>query len=53
MQVSDYLRLKDLIMKMLTYDPKQRITPFQAISHSFFGMTDFEVQTEAPGSSST
>lgn len=51
-QVSDYLRLKDLIMRMLTYDPKQRITPFQAISHSFFGMTDLEVQTEAPGNSS-
>ena len=50
-QVSDYLRLKDLIMMMLAYDPKHRITPFQAISHSFFGMTDLEVQTEAPGSS--
>mmetsp|Transcript_5989 Transcript_5989/g.18034 ORF Transcript_5989/g.18034 Transcript_5989/m.18034 type:complete len:358 (-) Transcript_5989:366-1439(-) len=49
--VSDYLRLKDLIMMMLAYDPKHRITPFQAISHSFFGMTDLEVQTEAPGSS--
>jgi dual specificity tyrosine-phosphorylation-regulated kinase 1 len=52
LQVSDYLRLKDLILRMLTYDPKLRITPFQAISHSFFGMTDFEVQTEAPGGSS-
>jgi len=49
--VSDYLRLKDLIMMMLAYDPKHRITPFQAISHSFFGMTDLEVQTETPGSS--
>ena len=49
--VTDYLKLKDLIMKMLSYDPNERITPFQAISHSFFGMTDLEVQTEAPGSS--
>ena len=49
--MSDYLRLKDLIMMMLAYDPKHRITPFQAISHSFFGMTDLEVQTETPGSS--
>ena len=34
--VTDYLKLKDLIMKMLVYDPAERITPFQAISHSFF-----------------
>ena len=49
--VTDYLKLKDLIMKMLTYDPVERITPFQAISHSFFGQTEStEVQTEAPSS---
>ena len=46
--VTDYLKLKDLIMKMLKYDPAERITPFQAISHSFFSMTESaEVQTEA------
>jgi len=46
--VTDYLRLKDLILKMLTYDPAQRITPFQAISHGFFGLSECtEVQTEA------
>ena len=45
--VTDYLKLKDLIMKMLTYSPAERITPFQAISHSFFGSTESaEVQTE-------
>jgi len=49
--VTDYLKLKDLIMKMLAYDPAERITPFQAISHSFFGQTESaEVQTEAPSS---
>jgi len=49
--VTDYLKLKDLIMKMLSYDPAERITPFQAISHSFFGQIESaEVQTEAPGS---
>jgi serine/threonine protein kinase len=38
-------------MKMLAYDPAERITPFQAISHSFFGQTESaEVQTEAPSS---
>ena len=51
--VTDYLKLKDLIMKMLAYDPAERITPFQAISHSFFGQTECaEVQTEAPSSAS-
>lgn len=33
---SDYLKFKDLIEKMLTYDPKERITPFDALKHSFF-----------------
>jgi len=47
--VTDYLKLKDLITKMLHYDPAERITPFQAISHSFFGQIESaEVQTEAP-----
>ena len=46
--VSDYLRLADLIHRMLSSDPAQRITPYQALSHSFFGMTDLEMQTEAP-----
>merc|ERR1719506_2647924 len=47
--VTDYLKLKDLIMRMLAYDPAERITPFQAISHSFFGQIESaEVQTEAP-----
>merc|ERR1719271_602379 len=50
--VTDYLKLKDLIMRMLTYHPGERITPFQAISHTFFGSTESaEVQTE--GSSAT
>ena len=48
--ITDYLKLKDLIMKMLAYDPADRITPFQAISHSFFGTftESAESQTEAP-----
>ena len=48
--VTDYLKLKDLIMRMLTYQPAKRITPFQAISHSFFGSTEStEAQTEPAG----
>lgn len=46
--VTDYLKLKDLLMRMLTYSPAERITPFQAISHSFFGSAESaEVQTES------
>ena len=50
--VTDYLKLKDLIMKMLVYSPAERITPFQAISHSFFGSAESaEVQTDGASSS--
>jgi dual specificity tyrosine-phosphorylation-regulated kinase 1 len=46
--VTDYLKLKDLLIRMLTYSPAERITPFQAISHSFFGSAESaEVQTES------
>ena len=46
--VTDYLKLKDLLIRMLTYSPAERITPFQAISHSFFvDAESAEVQTES------
>jgi len=52
--VTDYLKLKDLILRMLKYDPAERISPFEAISHSFFGMSESaEVQTEAPTARNT
>ncbi|XP_076803844.1 dual specificity tyrosine-phosphorylation-regulated kinase 1A-like isoform X2 [Clavelina lepadiformis] len=35
----DYLKFKDLILCMLTYDPKERLTPFRALQHSFFKKT--------------
>nr|CAB3240363.1 dual specificity tyrosine-phosphorylation-regulated kinase 1B [Phallusia mammillata] len=35
----DYLKFKDLILRMLTYDPKERLTPFYALQHSFFKKT--------------
>jgi len=34
--VSDYIRFRDLILQMLEYDPKARITPFYALQHNFF-----------------
>ncbi|GIY86348.1 hypothetical protein CEXT_626811 [Caerostris extrusa] len=37
--VSDYLKFKDLIIRMLDYDPKTRITPYYALQHSFFKRT--------------
>ena len=36
---SDYLKFKDLILRMLEYDPKQRITPYYALQHNFFKRT--------------
>lgn len=38
--VSDYLKFKDLILRMLDYDPKTRITPHLALQHSFFRRTN-------------
>ncbi|KAJ4461406.1 putative Serine/threonine-protein kinase minibrain [Paratrimastix pyriformis] len=37
--VVDYLKFEDLIEKMLHYDPAKRITPLQALNHSFFKPT--------------
>eukprot|EP00095_Tigriopus_kingsejongensis_P009174 snap_masked-scaffold145_size311916-processed-gene-1.4 protein:Tk09174 transcript:snap_masked-scaffold145_size311916-processed-gene-1.4-mRNA-1 annotation:"serine threonine-protein kinase" len=34
--VGDYLKFKDLILRMLDYDPKLRITPYYALQHNFF-----------------
>ncbi|KAJ1617815.1 kinase-like domain-containing protein [Pavlovales sp. CCMP2436] len=45
--VNDYLKFKDLILKMLTYEPRERISPFKALTHSFFGSTlESHTQTE-------
>ncbi|XP_050441804.1 serine/threonine-protein kinase minibrain isoform X1 [Adelges cooleyi] len=40
--VSDYLKFKDLIVRMLDYDPKTRITPYYALQHNFFKRTSEE-----------
>lgn len=37
--VQDYLKFKDLILRMLDYNPKTRITPYNALQHSFFRRT--------------
>lgn len=35
----DYLKFKDLIVRMLEYDPRTRITPLYALQHAFFRRT--------------
>lgn len=37
--VSDYLKFKDLILRMLDFDPKTRVTPYYALQHNFFKRT--------------
>uniref|UniRef100_A0A8C8VEA1 Dual specificity tyrosine-phosphorylation-regulated kinase 1A n=1 Tax=Pelusios castaneus TaxID=367368 RepID=A0A8C8VEA1_9SAUR len=37
--VADYLKFKDLILRMLDYDPKSRIQPYYALQHTFFKKT--------------
>lgn len=37
--VADYLKFKDIVLRMLDYDPKTRITPYYALQHNFFKQT--------------
>lgn len=41
-QTADYLKFYNLVTKMLDYDPKNRVTPFHALQHSFFKQTSDE-----------
>lgn len=50
--VQDYLRFKDLILRMLDFDPKTRITPYYALQHNFFKRTSDEGTTTASGNPS-
>ncbi|CAG5127850.1 unnamed protein product [Candidula unifasciata] len=50
--VPDYLKFKDLILRMLDYDPKTRITPYYALQHNFFKKTSDE-STNTSSSTST
>lgn len=51
--VSDYLKFKDLILRMLDYDPKTRITPYYALQHNFFKRTADEGTNTHNNSAST
>ena len=46
--VADYLKFKDIVLRMLDYDPKTRITPYYALQHNFFKQTtDESTNTQA------
>ena len=46
--ISDYLKFKDLILRMLDFDPKSRVTPYYALQHNFFKRTcDSEQQVKS------
>ncbi|CAG9863010.1 unnamed protein product [Phyllotreta striolata] len=51
--MSDYLKFKDLILRMLEYDPKSRITPYYALQHNFFKRTSDESTNTANSTSSS
>ncbi|EEB14142.1 serine/threonine-protein kinase minibrain, putative [Pediculus humanus corporis] len=40
--VADYLKFKDLILRMLDFDPKTRVTPYYALQQNFFKRTSDE-----------
>ncbi|XP_023027475.2 serine/threonine-protein kinase minibrain isoform X1 [Leptinotarsa decemlineata] len=48
---ADYLRFKDLILRMLDYDPKTRIAPYHALQHNFFKRTSDEATNTAKNAS--
>lgn len=51
--VADYLIFKDLISRMLDYNPKTRITPEAALQHCFFRRTMDRGTNTPQGSSSS
>ena len=51
--VQDYLRFKDLILRMLEFDPKTRITPYYALQHNFFKRTNDESTITSAGNPSS
>lgn len=47
--MQDYLKFKDLVARMLDYDPRSRLTPYYALQHNFFKRTaDEATSTAAP-----
>ncbi|XP_065366460.1 serine/threonine-protein kinase minibrain isoform X2 [Calliphora vicina] len=51
--VADYLKFKDLILRMLDFDPKTRVTPYYALQHNFFKRTTDEGTNTGAGTVQT
>lgn len=49
----DYRKFKDLILRMLDYDPDTRMKPFDALQHSFFRRESNSSTSSAPSSHSS
>ncbi|KAL9871804.1 serine/threonine-protein kinase minibrain-like isoform 2-T3 [Glossina fuscipes fuscipes] len=49
--LADYLKFKDLILRMLDFDPKTRVTPYYALQHNFFKRTADESTNTNAGNS--
>ena len=41
----DYMKFKDIVLRMLEYDAKTRISPYQALQHAFFKRNSEESST--------
>jgi len=51
--VTDYLKFKNLVERMLAFDPAERIIPLEALHHSFFLQTSDEGTITNTGLNST
>lgn len=45
--LNDYLKFEDLVLRMLHYDPKLRITPQEAMQHAFFKRVNVDGSSSA------
>ncbi|CAI2358239.1 unnamed protein product [Caenorhabditis sp. 36 PRJEB53466] len=46
--VEDYSKFKDLIKRMLQFDPKQRISPYYVVRHPFLKQKEERVSSQPP-----
>lgn len=46
--VEDYSKFKDLIKRMLTFDPKQRISPYYVVRHPFLKQREDRMPSQPP-----
>lgn len=51
--LQDYLKFEDIIMRMLNYEPKIRITPHESLQHNFFKRPNNETTSLTTTTSAT